>query len=89
MSNQEILHDAIRKYPELEQVLIECDKKLSRIDENYEIIDILEENGRLHYNAIPSGDDMWDWKLENMFNRTIQETQEKIYDIWVENGKII
>lgn len=88
MNNQEIIRDTIRKYPEIEDVLIECNDKLLNIDEYYQIIDICEISGKLIFNAEPSSDnDMWDWKPESMFNRTIRDTEQSANEIWIETGR--
>ena len=88
MNNQEILRYAVSKYPEIKDILIECNDKLLNIDEYYQIIDICEISGKLIFNAEPSEDNgMWDWKLESMFNRTIRDTEQRANEIWIETGR--
>ena len=85
--NDEIIRDAVRRYPELSEIITQGHNTLSNIDDHYELIDIYEVHGKFHYNAVHSDDDMWDWKLDNMFYRTIENIQNTSNAVWIEQGK--
>lgn len=85
--NQHILDEAIKKYPELKDIIIEGNDILSEIDSEYEIIDIYDVYGKLYYSAIYSEEIPSNSQEESLFKETIKNIQDKSNNIWKKIGK--